>query len=311
MKLLVFINLASGLADGSSYDFIRSFAQAGDEVVIRYAAPGCDFTALLEDAESFDAVVASGGDGTVATVLYALRNTGIPVLPFPAGTANLLTQNLYSPIDAPALAHLVREGRRLDCDICELEIGDFRTGFTMMAGCGYDARIMYDAASSKKYLGQLAYFYSALTNPTPQVSNFKIDIDGRHIECTGICALLINFSKINADLSLQPTASPCDGTLDLMVVTTETALQLLPTVAAVSLNPAFDLKRDSKALTYYHGKEIRVEADPPMYIQYDGEPLDLTTPFTARVLPGASRLIMGDEAYNEFTSKTKYSVDHG
>ena len=48
-----------------------------------------------------------------------------------------------------------------------------------------------------------------------------------------------------------------------------------------------------------------------MYIQYDGEPLDLTTPFTARVLPGASRLIMGDEAYNEFTSKAKYSVDHG
>lgn len=311
MKLLVFINLASGLPDGSSYDFIRSFGQAGDEVVIRYAAPGCDFAAPLDDAKTFDAVVACGGDGTVATVLYALRNTGIPVLPFPAGTANLLTQNLYSPIDAPALSRLVREGKRLDCDICELEIGNFRTGFTMMAGCGYDATIMFDAASAKKYLGQLAYFHSAITNPTPQVSNFKIDIDGEHIECSGICALLINFSKLNADLSLQPTASPCDGTLDLMVVTTDTALQLLPTVAAISLNPAFDPKRDSKALSYYHGKEIRIEADPPMYIQYDGEPLDLTTPFTARVLPGASRLIMGDEAYNEFTSKANHPIDYG
>lgn len=305
MKLLVFINLASGLSDGSSYDLIRSFAEAGDEVVIRYAKPGCNFSDMLLDATDFDVVVASGGDGTVAAVLYALRNTGVPVLPFPAGTANLLTQNLYSPVDPPELAKLIREGRRLDCDLVELEIGDQRFGFTMMAGCGYDASIMYDAASNKKYLGQLAYLHSAITNPTPQVSKFKIEVDGKHHECSGICALLINFSKLFADMSLQPTASPCDGTMDLMVVTTDSALQLLPTVVGFSLNPSFNPKTDSKALTYYHGKEIRVEADPPMYIQYDGEPLNLTTPFTARVLPKSSRLIMGEKAYQEFVEKAE------
>mgnify|MGYP000632891847 CR=1 FL=1 len=42
-------------------------------------------SALLDDAASYDAVVASGGDGTVATVNYLLANTGVPVLPFPAG----------------------------------------------------------------------------------------------------------------------------------------------------------------------------------------------------------------------------------
>jgi len=33
-------------------------------------------------------------------------------------------------------------------------------------------------------------------------------------------------------------------------------------------------------------------ADPPLTIQYDGEPTGQTTPLVARALPGAARLIV-------------------
>ena len=92
MKALIINNLASGYRDGSIYDFVRSFTEDGDEVCMRSTDGTTSIDGLLDDASDFDVVVASGGDGTVTSVAYALANTGVPLLPYPAGTANLLSR---------------------------------------------------------------------------------------------------------------------------------------------------------------------------------------------------------------------------
>lgn len=300
VNLLVFVNLSSGVLDGSTYDFVRAFAEPGDSVTIRYADEHSDFEALLSDAREFDAVVAVGGDGTHASVFYALRGSGVPILPFPGGTANLITQNLYSPTEAPALAKLAREGRPLDFDIAEMVFENRTVGFSMMAGCGYDATIMSDAAANKKKLGPLAYFHAAFTNPNPQVSKITLDIDGETVECEGVGVVFVNFSRIQLDIPLAVGNYPRDGYLDVMVLSTNSAWNLLPPFLGASLDHTGKPLAQSDALSYYRGKEIRVQADPPLMCQYDGDPLDLSTPFTARVLPGNARLIVGDAAYREF-----------
>lgn len=301
MKLLVLINLSSGTADGSTYDFVRSFAHAGDTVVMRYVDMHSDFSEALSDAKTFDRVVAVGGDGTVATVCYLLRDTGVPVLPFPAGTANLLTQNIYSPTESPALAQLLRRGHVLDFDMGELEYPDgTKRGFSMMAGCGYDATIMNDAARNKKLLGPLAYFTAAFHNPNPQVSRFFLEIDGTSVRCEGVGVVFVNFSKIQGDISLALSNAPRDGLLDVIVLATDTAWNLLPPFVGASIDRSGRPLVESDALSYYRGRAIRVVADPPLYCQYDGEPLHLTTPFTARALPSSVKLVVGDEAYREF-----------
>ena len=141
VKLLVINNLSSGFGEGAVYDFARSFSRDGDEVCLRSTDGATDVRDLLRDAAAFDAVVASGGDGTVATVSYLLANTGVPVLPFPAGTANLLALNLASPLEPHALAKMVREGRTLDFDLGEIEVAGRRFGFGIMAGSGRKHRI--------------------------------------------------------------------------------------------------------------------------------------------------------------------------
>ena len=77
MRLLVINNLRAGSQGTAIYDFIRSFSSDGDEVVLRPSDTTTPFEALLHDASSFDAVVASGGDGTVTSICYALREIGI------------------------------------------------------------------------------------------------------------------------------------------------------------------------------------------------------------------------------------------
>lgn len=296
MKLLIVNNLVSGYGEGAIYDYIRAFAADGDEVVIRSTDGSTDLRRFLSDAEEFDAVVASGGDGTVAAVTYLLADTGIPVLPFPAGTSNLLAMNLASPSEPHALAKLTREGEIMDFDLGEIELASGeRFGFSIMAGAGYDALIMQGAKPAKRLLGPMAYFTSALTNPLPQFSKFTIDIDGEVIESEGVGVLIANFSKIQFDLPLVHQNLPRDGVFDVAILHTRDALGLIPALLASMLDRSGDFPDRTDALELHRGRTIAVSADPPLQVQYDGEVTELTTPFTVRMMPEAARFIVSEE----------------
>lgn len=303
MKLLVINNLASGFGEGSVYDFIRSFARDGDEVCVRSTDGTTDVRDLLGDAEAFDAVVASGGDGTVATVSYRLANTGVPILPFPAGTANLLAANLASPMEPHALAKLVREERTLDFDLGEIEVDGHRFGFGIMAGAGYDAAIMHGAAPAKRLLGPMAYFSAALANPLPQTSRFKLDLDGEHVESEGLGILLVNFSKIQFDITVTHENEPRDGVFDVVVLKAQNAFELIPALLAGLLDRGGDFPERTGSLEIHRAREVRVEADPPMEVQYDGEATNLTTPFTAHIMRRAARFFVSEEGWSLFAEK--------
>lgn len=303
MKLLVINNLASGFGEGSVYDFIRSFARDGDEVCVRSTDGTTDVRDLLGDAEAFDAVVASGGDGTVATVSYRLANTGVPILPFPAGTANLLAANLASPMEPHALAKLVREERTLDFDLGEIEVDGQRFGFGIMAGAGYDAAIMHGAAPAKRLLGPMAYFSAALANPLPQTSKFKLDLDGEHVESEGLGILLVNFSKIQFDITVTHENEPRDGVFDVVVLKAQNAFELIPALLAGLLDRGGDFPERTGSLEIHRAREVRVEADPPMEVQYDGEATRLTTPFTAHIMRRAARFFVSEEGWSLFAEK--------
>lgn len=301
MKLLVINNLASGYGEGAIYDFIRSFVQDSDEVVVRSTDGKSDLRAFLHDAENFDAVVASGGDGTVTTVAYLLSATGIPVLPFPAGTANLLAMNLSSPSEPHALANMTRTGNMMDFDIGEIELANGeRLGFMIMAGAGYDATIMKGAAAGKKLLGPMAYFTSAVANAMPQHSDFTITIDGKTIESAGVGVLIVNFSKIQFDLSVVHENLPRDGAFDVVVLNTKDAFGLIPALIACILDRSGEFPGRTDAFEIYRGREITVDANPPLLVQYDGEVTSRTTPFTVRMLPKAARVIVSDECLKVF-----------
>ena len=299
VKLLVVNNLSSGFGEGSIYDFIRSFASDGDEVSVRSTDGTTDLGKFLHDADRFDAVVASGGDGTVARVSYLLAGTGIPVLPFPAGTANLLTLNLMAPNEPHALAKLVREGRTLDFDLGEIDVDGQSFGFGIMAGAGYDAMIMRGAEPAKRLFGPMAYFSAALANPLPQKSRFMLKLDGETVESEGLGILLVNFSKIQFDISVTHDNRPRDGMLDVVVLKANNGFELIPALVAGLLDRAGDFP-DRASLEIHRAREVEVAADPPMEVQYDGETTGFTTPFSARILKKAARYYVSEEGYDLF-----------
>ena len=301
VKLLVVNNLASGYGEGSVYDFVRALTRDGDEVVIRSTDGTTDLRTFLYDAEDFDAVAAAGGDGTVSAVAYLLADTGIPLLPFPAGTANLLAMNLGLPTEPHALAKVARELRTMDFDLGEIALSDGeRYGFSIMAGAGYDAAIMAGAAAAKKVLGPMAYFTSAFANATPQHARLKVTIDGNVVETDGVGVLVVNFSKIQFDLKVVHENLPRDGIFDVVVFHTKDAFGLIPAFINAVLDRTGDFPDRTDAFELYRGSSVKVEADPPLKVQFDGEVTETATPFSVSILPRACTFVVGEECERLF-----------
>ena len=301
MKLLIANNINAGPGDGAVYDFMRMAIEDGDEICMRATDGTTDIASLLTDAQRFDAVVVAGGDGSVSRSAYALAYSGVPILPFPSGTANLIATNLNSPYEPHALAKLAHERRTLDFDLGEMEAGGERFGFAVMAGAGFDARIMTDAQPTKKLLGPIAYFQAAAKNPMPQKSRIHLDVDGDSIEREGLGVLLVNFSKMQFDVTVTHENEPRDGEFGVVILKAENAFGLIPAFIAGLLDRDGGFPGRTDSLEIMHGKSVFVEADPPFEIQYDGETPSLTTPFEAHVLKSAARFIVSEEGFGLFS----------
>jgi diacylglycerol kinase family enzyme len=308
MKTLIINNLQSGLRDGSIFEFVRKLAHDGDELIIRCTDGHTPVESLLKGSETCDLVVAAGGDGTIAAVCYALRFTGLPVLPFPAGTGNLLAINLDQPEEPYALADMARACRALDFDLGEISFeADGRMvtkGFIVIGGAGYDATIMENSERLKEVLGPSAYIAAAIANPSPTVARFTIELDDQTVETDGIAVLILNFAKIYPDISITHANDARDGLLEIAVVKPHTTVELLPAFLAAFLDRAGGFPHRADAITTFRSKHVRVESDPPLNLQYDGEAPGFKTPLRARILPGATRLVVTEQEYLRLTKQS-------
>ena len=301
MRLLVVNNTSAGYGDGAIYDYLRLCLADGDEACIRCTDGTTEPSDLVRDAHDFDAVVVSGGDGTVTSVAHALAYTGMPLLPFPAGTANLLANNLLLPYEPHSLAKITRDMHTLDFDLGEIEAQGHVFGFGIMAGAGYDALIMNDAKPNKKLLGPIAYFQAAVVNVAPQKSRIRLVVDGKTVESEGLGILLVNFSHIQFEIPITHGANPRDGLFDVAILKAENAFGLIPAFFEGVKDRDGSNPQRSDSLEVHRGRVIEVYADPPFNLEYDGEVPGPTTPFTARVLPQAARFVISENALSHFS----------
>lgn len=301
MRCLIIHNPASGPRSDEIFDFMRALSQAGDEVTMRFIGEGMESGEAAADARSFDRVVVSGGDGTVSNVLDCLRDSRVPTLVFPSGTANLFFNNIGNAPEPAALARACRAGRCARADMGELywtdEDGQVqRHGYIIIAGTGFDADIMHKAEANKADMGEVAYFLSALATPVPQVAHFRLEIDGRVEELDGISCMVGNTAVIQNEINLFPGCRMDDGLIDIAVIEPAATVQLLPTLLAGVLDPA-GTSLGRPQIKMFQGREAKITCTPSLGMQFDGELIHHNTgTFGARVLPSCLDLIVDDFA---------------
>ncbi len=152
--------------------------ELGAEVALMETrAPGhAEELARSAARDGYDAVVAAGGDGTINEVVNGLGDAAMPLGIVPLGTANVLAAELGLPNAPRALAECIAFGRAAPV------FAGCANGrrFAMMAGVGFDARVVEGIdLRLKRRCGKAAYVASALACLVRhRPSRYEVEIDG-------------------------------------------------------------------------------------------------------------------------------------
>lgn len=258
------------------------------------SAPDSMRVARLAAEEGYRAVAAAGGDGTVAAALRGTAGTEVPVAILPFGTGNQLAANFGIPLELEQSVEVAVAGDVEPIDLGRID-GEF---FALIAGAGFDAEVMAEATDElKRRFGAAAYLMAGLRAGlrnlmTPNPADFRIVADGDEIEVTATMVLLANVGQLAArpfpmDIQVGPEVSFQDGLLDVAVFAPRNA----PEIAEMLIQMARRDYDGNERTLFLQAREVRVEADPPMKTQIDGEPAG-ETPLEAAAEPLAGRIMV-------------------
>ena len=293
-RVLLILNPGARRAERAEHSVVAAFVRAGIRCdVVRTQRAGHATSVAREigvdDANVYDAVFTLGGDGTAMEVITALADGDIPVGILPGGTGNILVRSLGIPLHVSRAVEALIRGTEVRIDLGRL--GDGRH-FAIGLGVGLDERMIAGASPlMKRRLGYLAYVWAA-AKATMKFESFhvRITVDGQTYEQEAAFVMIANLGAVpllGGVLRLGRDIYDDDGVLHACIFS--------PRNFRESFRIFVGLLRGTVASNprtfYASGRTFRLETDPPLRAQADGELLTLT-PLEVTVRPLAARLLI-------------------
>ncbi|MEF2965578.1 diacylglycerol kinase family protein [Paenibacillus sp. M1] len=245
----------------------------------------------LMHPDGLNAVGVVGGDGTIHSLLPAMRGSSIPLAVFPSGSGNDTARGFRIPRKTIDALNILLEGKFRQADLISIEGGSTLTALAV----GFDAEVADNVNRSayKKIcnllgMGRLAYiigvFHTLITfRPAP----LTVDCDGaKYTFASAWLAAVNNVTSYGGGLAICPEAEPDDGMLDVCVVHDCSRLKLMllfPTLL-------FGKHTRFSFVTMLRGRKVAIQSSLPRMALGDGEHV-ASTPLTATADPGAVRVI--------------------
>lgn len=226
----------------------------------------------LHAEEHLRAVVAAGGDGTIA--LLANRTPpGAPLAILPLGTENLLSKHFGLAADVPSLAQIIADG----CT-WQLDMGDAGGRlFSLMAGCGFDAEVVRLLHTERKgnihHLSYIKPIVEAIrTYEYPELRVRYVPVDSADAdlseELTARWVFVVNVPRYAGGLNLAPGARGDDGLLDVCTFREGSLWNGLVYLGGVM----FGQQESMQDFSHIRTRRLRIEAATPVPYQLDGDP---------------------------------------
>lgn len=230
-------------------------------------------------------VLSAGGDGTVMSISRGLAGTDVPMGILPGGTGNLLARNLDIPLTMDEAVQVAVTGvdRRLDLGEVSAD-GAKPLGFAVMVGLGFDAAMMRDAPSGlKNALGWPAYLVSGLKHLRDKPVRVTVTVDDQPaVTRDARCVVIGNVGTLQGGVQLLADADPCDGQLDVVVLSPRRISAWIRVLLQVLLRRERD-----KGLDRFRGRHVVVVSQNPQPHQLDGDEAGTASKLVADACPGA------------------------
>ena len=182
--------------------------------------------------DDFDAIIASGGDGTLFEVLNGYYQNTCPNKPpiglIPNGTGNafmkelnLLKTDWKKAIDIIALNH------RRSVDVGKFISEEKTYYFINIVGMGFVTEIA-ELSVPLKWMGNTAYTVATLLKLISLKSQkVTIELDGKILERDGVFVEVANSTFTGTTFHIAPEAEIDDGFLDVIILNKISRLKLL------------------------------------------------------------------------------------
>lgn len=234
------------------------------------------------------AVVAGGGDGTVAEVVNRLPGE-TPITVYPLGTANLLAKYLGITRDPARFADMLAAAAAAQVDA---GCANGRV-FVLLAGCGFDADVV-ERLHQLRAGGHSSYWkwvrpmwHAARRYRYPKLRVYCQLADGRQeMLPDAYWAFVVNLPPYAGGISLAPHAVGVDGLLDVSTFGGGSLWHGLRYLSYVWLARHHALA-DFKSVPV---KGVRIESDERVPYQLDGDPGG-HLPLEVSVLPARLTLV--------------------
>jgi diacylglycerol kinase family enzyme len=272
--VLVITNAAAGGSD--RVEAALAVLRTGGDVEVAATGSPADCEAAV--ARLGDRrVVVCGGDGSVHTIVGALRRAGAldrPVGLIPLGTGNDLARALGLPLDPAEAARVVLAGRPRRLDLLVDDTGEVVVNAVHL---GVGAEAARQAATLKPRLGRLAYLLGGVSAGLAAPGwTLTVRVDGAELVSGRVLQVGIGLGRsVGGGSPLTPHAVPDDQQADVVV---STAVGLLARVGyGLRLRRGSHVDRPD----VHTARGATVEASgEPFHCNTDGE---ISGPVTRRV----------------------------
>jgi diacylglycerol kinase (ATP) len=157
--------------------------------------------------------------------------------------------------------------------------------FAVMAGAGFDARMIADAdRGTKDRLGRAAYVVTGIRNLRARRVRTTIEVDGKRFFRGKVsCVLTANVGKILGGVEAFPQARPDDGRLELGVVTAKNLVQWARTFGRLAVGHP----EQSPFAKVTQGRKFKIRFDEPIRFELDGGARPASRKLRIKVRPGS------------------------
>ncbi|MDZ7744038.1 MAG: YegS/Rv2252/BmrU family lipid kinase [Bacteroidota bacterium] len=253
---------------------------------ISYTKKAGDATSLAVDAvrESFDLVVAAGGDGTINEVSRALTGTVTTLGIIPLGSGNGLAHHLRIPTNPVSAIELINNFNETRIDT--VDVND--TMYVSIAGVGFDAKVARKFAKKDKR-GFLSYFRIVSEEYTYyKEKKYKLLIDGRELVDSALLISFANSNQFGYNTTIAPKAKLDDGLIDVCIVKKVPLIELPLVVHLLYFNQI----DKSRYVEIIKAREVILEQSKNRTVNLDGEPLKLGKKLHFKINPLSLKILI-------------------
>jgi YegS/Rv2252/BmrU family lipid kinase len=292
-RILFIINPVSGTASkmGLQQLIKVKMATAGISYAIYPSNATGDYSFLDAEIGDFTHIAVAGGDGTINSVVQALRRHNKPFGLIPSGSGNGLAFSAGIPKDVSKALDIIISGTAQPTDAFTVN-NHFAC---MLCGLGFDAQVAHDFANAGKR-GLTTYIRKVIQNFwTAKTYPFELENGRDSLRLEAYFISIANSNQFGNQFTIAPKASLKDGMLDIVVMMRQSKwsvlLQTLKQVTGfIQLQSIEQISAEASVL-YFQTSGLKIHNPSGALLHVDGDPADAAKLLEVKVLPGAFELI--------------------